>query len=88
MPLDPHVVAERGRKIYDKVRREMEAEHPGKFVVVDTRSEKLCIGDSPETAYRAARKAKLTGPFHFVRIGDRGVYRSTRPPRWRRRAAG
>jgi hypothetical protein len=88
MSLDPEAVAERGRKIYDKVRRAMEAEHQGKFVIVDTRSEKVIIGESPESAYREARKAKLTGPFHFVRVGDRGVYRSTRPPRWRRRAAG
>jgi len=88
MPFDPHIVAERGRKIYEKVRRKMEAEHRGEFVVVDTLSEKLFVGDSPEVAYRAARKAKLTGPFHFIRVGDRGVYRSTRPPRWRQRAAG
>jgi len=88
MAFDPHTVAERGRKIYDKVRRRIEAEHPGEFVVIDTDSEKLFLGDSPETAYRAAREAKVRGPFHFVRVGHRGVYRSTRPPRWRRRAAG
>src|SRR5437867_872702 len=70
------------------VRRKREAEHRGEFAVIDTRSEKLFLGDSPEAAYRAAREANLTGPFHFVRVGEPGVYRSTRPPRWRSRAAG
>ena len=87
MAFDPTVVAERGRKMYDKVRRAIEAEHPGEFVAVDVTSEKLFFGDSPEAAYRAAREARMEGPFHFVRVGQRGVYRSTRSP-WRRRAAG
>ena len=87
MTFDPTAVAERGRKIYDKFRRAIEAEHPGKFVAVDITSEKLFFGDSPEAAYREAREARMEGPFHFVRVGHRGVYCSTRPP-WRRRAAG
>ena len=87
MAFDPAVVAEQGRKIYDRFRRAIEAEHPGMFVAIDVRSEKLFFGESPEAAYRAAREARMEGPFHFVRVGHRGVYRSTRSP-WRRRAAG
>lgn len=87
MAFDPYSVAERGRKLYERFRRDLEAEHPGKFVAVDIHTEKLFVADSPESAYRAARAAEQPGPFHFVRIGSEGVYRSTRPPRWRRRKA-
>jgi FMN phosphatase YigB (HAD superfamily) len=87
MGFDTHTVAERGRKIYDKHRQRMEADHRGKVVAIDIRSEKVFVGDSPEAAYRAAVQAGMTGPFHFTRVGDRGVYRSTRSP-WPRRAAG
>jgi hypothetical protein len=87
MGFDLHAVAERGRKIYEKHRLRIEADHRDKFVAIDIPSERLFLGDSPEAAYRAAQEARMKGPFHFVRVGHRGVYRSTRSP-WRRRAAG
>jgi len=59
MRFDPHAVAEQGRKIYDR----------DEFVAIDVASERLFFGDSPETAYRAAREARIEGPFHFVRFG-------------------
>ena len=70
MAFDPAVVAEQGRKIYDRFRRAIEAEHPGMFVAIDVRSEKLFFGESPEAAYRAAREARMEGPFHlgFIRL--------------------
>ena len=86
MRFSAHAVAERGRKIYDRHRLKIEAEHTGEFVAIDLASERLFFGESPEDAYRAARKARIEGPFHFVRVGHRGVYRSTRSP-WRPRAA-
>jgi hypothetical protein len=87
MPFDPYDVSDRGRKVYERLRRRLEAEHQGKFVAIDVQTEKYFLADSPEDAFRAARKAHHEGPFHFVRIGHEGVYRSTRLSRWRRRTA-
>ena len=87
LDFDPYAIADLGRKIYDRYRRQFEAEHLGKIVVIDITSETFFLGDSPETAYRAARQANKEGPFHVVRVGEPGVYRSTRPPRWWRRPA-
>lgn len=84
LDFDPNAVADRGRKIYDRYRRKLEAEHVGKIVVIDVPSERFFLGESPENAYRAARQANKDGPFHVVRVGEPGVYRSTRPGRWRR----
>lgn len=87
VPFEPSAVAERGRKIYERHRRRLEAEHAGKFAIVDLTSEGVFLGDSPEDAYRAARADQRTGPFHVVRIGAPTVYTSTRLPAWRRRRA-
>jgi hypothetical protein len=91
MDFSPHTVAQRGRKVYDRHRRNLEAEHPDWFVAIDVATERLFLGDSLEKVYRTVQKAQeagqATGPFHFVHIGHHGVYRSTRSP-WRRRAAG
>jgi len=86
MRFSAHAVAERGLKIYDRHRHKIEAEHRDEFVAIDVASERLFFGESPEAAYRAAREARIEGPFHFIRVGHRGVYRSTRSP-WRPRAA-
>jgi hypothetical protein len=87
MNFAPHTIAERGRKIYERVRHRMEAEQRGKFVVIDLNTERNFVADSPEDAYRAARRASMTGPFHIVRVGHKEVYRTTRSV-WPRRAAG
>ena len=76
MKFNPRAVAERGREIYDRHRQKMEADHPGQFVAIDVTSERLFFGDSPEAAYRAARNARIEGPFHFVRVGLRAPQRS------------
>src|SRR4029453_17413212 len=87
MAFDSHTVAERGRKIYERYRLRLETDHRDQFVAIDTHAEKLFLGESLEAAYRAAREARMEGPFHFVHIGHRGVYSTTRSP-GRRRAAG
>lgn len=87
MAFEPHQVAQRGKKIYERVRRDFEANHPGAFVIIDLNTERVVLGDSPEAAYREARAAHLTGPFHLLRVGHAAVYRTTRP-QWRRRTAG
>jgi hypothetical protein len=91
MAFSPFYVAQQGRKIYDRRRRDLEAEKPGWFAAIDVATERMFLEESLEKLYRVIQREQVagraTGPFHFVRIGHRGVYRSTRPP-WRRRAAG
>lgn len=80
MSFDPHAVVEAGRKVYERYRDSLERRFMGKFVVIDVPSEKYFIGDSPEAAYREARKEKHRGPFHLVRVGARAAFRSRRSP--------
>ena len=87
IPFDPDVIADRGRKIYERHRSKLEAEHLGEFAVIDVGAERLFMGDSPETAYCQALEAGATGPFYVVRVGDAAVYCSTRLSGWPRSRA-
>ena len=71
-------VARTGRKVYERHRADLERQHPGKYVVIDTRTEKLYLGGSPEDAYRQATTANEAGTFHLVRVGNRAAFRSRR----------
>jgi hypothetical protein len=71
-------VARAGRKVYERHRADLERRHPGKYVLIDIRTEKLYLGESPEDAYRQAEEE--VGPFHLVRVGDRAAFRSRRLP--------
>ena len=71
-------VARAGRKVYERHRTDLERLHSGKYVLIDIRTEKLYLGDSPEDAYRKAAAAADAGPFHLVRVGDRAAFRSRR----------
>ena len=73
-------VVRTGRKVYERHRTDLERQHPGKYVVIDTRTEKLYLGGSPEDAYRQAAAANEAGPFHLVRVGNRAAFRSRRLP--------
>jgi hypothetical protein len=71
-------VARTGHKVYERHRADFERRHPGKYVVIDIRTEKLYLGGSPEDAYRRAAAANESGPFHLVRVGSRAAFRSRR----------
>ena len=66
MALEPSAIAQRGRKIYDRVRHRFESDNRGAFAIIDLNSEKILLADSPESAYREARKERefLTAPGH------------------------
>ena len=53
---------------------------PGKYVLIDIRTEKVFLAESPEAAYRQASAAQEEGPFHLVRVGERAAFRSRRLP--------
>ena len=80
MGFNPREVARVGRKVYERHRAAYERLHPGKYVLIDIRTERLFLAESPEDAYRRAAAEHEEGPFHLVRIGDRVAYRSRRVP--------
>lgn len=80
MKFNPREVARAGRKVYERHRANYERLHPGKYVLIDIRTQKLFLAESPEDAYRRAAAEHEAGPFHLVRIGDRAAYRSRRVP--------
>jgi len=73
-------IARAGRKVYERHRADLERRHPGKYVLIDIRTEKLYVGDSPEDAYRQAAAENEAGPFHLMRVGNRAAFRSRRLP--------
>ena len=80
MAFNPQEIAKAGRKVYERHRQDFERRYQGKYVLVDIRSEKVFVADSPEEAYRRAAADRLEGPFHLVRVGERAAYRSRRLP--------
>lgn len=76
IPSNPKAIAETGEKIYnEKYRAQYEADHPGKFVAINLRTETAAIGDTPEKALEEAHKSDATGIFHLIRVGSTGAFR-------------
>ena len=69
-----------GRRVYERLQSEIERRYPGKYVLIDIRTENVYIGDSPEDAYRQAMAGRGKGPYHLVRVGERAAFRSRRLP--------
>lgn len=73
---NPKAMADRGEAIYrEKYKAAYEAEHLGKFVAIDVKSEHAYMGDSPDDALELARKEAPTGLFHLIKIGSPGAFR-------------
>jgi hypothetical protein len=47
-------------------------------VLIDVRTAKVYLAESPEGAYRQAAAEGELGPFHLMRVGDRAGFRSRR----------
>jgi hypothetical protein len=80
MGFNPRDVVRAGRKVYERHRADLERRHRGKYVLIDTRTERLFLADSPEAAYQQAAAEHEQGPFHLVRVGERTAFRSRRLP--------
>ena len=78
MGFNTREVAKAGRKVYERHRTEFERLHRGKYVLIDIRTEKVFLAESPEGAYRQAAAEHEEGPFHLMRVGDRAAFRSRR----------
>ena len=51
MGFNPRDVARAGRKVYERHRADFERLHQGKYVLIDIRTEKIYLAESPEGAY-------------------------------------
>ena len=80
MGFNPRDVARVGRKIYERHRVDLERRYRGKYVLIDIRTEKFYLAESPEGAYREAAAEDAVGPFHLLRVSDRAAFRSRRLP--------
>jgi hypothetical protein len=75
-PTHIHEVAKVAERIYnDKYRTEYEISYPGKFVVIDVKSERAFVGDYSEDALQKALRECPGGIFHLFRIGADGAFR-------------
>ena len=80
MAFNVEEVARTGRKLYERHRSQLEPAYHGKYVLIDITSEKFFLGDSPQAVYRKAVEAVQKGPYHLMRVGYPGAYRSRRSP--------
>jgi hypothetical protein len=78
-PPDPRLIAKRGAEIYDRLyRSDYEKKCRGRFAAIDIESEKAYLGDFPEQALDAGKRAAPTGTFYLVRIGSRAAFKTSR----------
>src|SRR5258705_9741724 len=77
---NPVAIDKAGRRIYDRQRAAFERHHHGQYVLIDIRTERVFIGESPEAAYHQATAEQSEGPFYLVRVGQRAAFRSRRQP--------
>lgn len=63
-------IAKEAEKIYDeKYRLEYDAQHRGKYVVINIRDEEASVHEFSEQALLDAQKKDPHGVFHLMRIG-------------------
>jgi len=63
-------VAEEARKVYEsRLRKQLEQEHPGKYLCIEPRSDSYFLGDTFDEAVNAAIDAFPDRLTHTLRIG-------------------
>jgi hypothetical protein len=80
MGFNPRQIVRIGRRLYERRRAEFEGHNPGKYVLIDIRTEKIYVAETPEAAYRQATAEPGDGPYYLVRVGERAAFRSRRLP--------
>lgn len=69
-------IARQGREIYEReIRREVEGDHDGEFLVVDITSGRFLIGHSSEEAFDRAEEENPEGVFYLMRVGRKAAHR-------------
>ena len=71
---ETRVVIDQAKKIYERYREALEAEHRDQYVAIEPISGDRFVGDSLNAAVRAARSAYPTRLSHTIRIGHDAVF--------------
>lgn len=64
----------RAKKIYCKLKSQLESEHLGKFVVIDCESGDYVVDPSETVAFRKAREKRKNARLVLLRIGSDHTY--------------
>lgn len=62
-------IAEKGAKIYEKIKIKYEPQYNGKFLAIEVESEKAYLGDTSAEALELAKKEHPSKIFYVVKIG-------------------
>ncbi len=69
-------IARRGREVYEReVRREVEPEHQGRFLVLDVRSGDYEVAEEDLDASERLLERRSDALLYGLRIGERAAYR-------------
>ncbi len=66
---DTQQIATKGKAIYQRLRAELEAKCPGRFVAIDVDSSAYFVGDTLTEADAKAREKSPDRVFYVVRVG-------------------
>ncbi|MBS1515480.1 MAG: hypothetical protein JSS63_10625 [Bacteroidetes bacterium] len=67
--IDTNKIAVEGEKIYEKIKSQYEPQFNGKFLAIDTDTEKVYLGETSLQASQIARKDKKETIFYIKKIG-------------------
>ena len=74
--VDPNTLTRQGKEIYAlKYQAEFEANHKGKFVAINLRTEAATLAATAEDALLEARAADPQALFHLIRVGLAAAFR-------------
>lgn len=62
-------IAEKGSKIYEKIKVDYDPKHKGKFLAIDIESKKAYLGNTSAEALELARTSHPNKIFYVVKIG-------------------
>lgn len=69
-------IARQGREIYEReIRREVESDHDGEFLVVDITTGRFSMGQDSEEAFERAEEENPDGVFYLMRVGRKAAHR-------------
>ncbi len=69
-------IARRGREIYEwDIRREVEHEHDGEFLVVDITTGDYAVGEDDDEVFDRMETKNPDGLFYLMRVGRRAAHR-------------
>ncbi|MBA2441577.1 MAG: hypothetical protein H0V53_04120 [Rubrobacter sp.] len=69
-------IARRGREFYERdIRAEVEREHDGEFLVVDTATGDYVVGEDQDEVFDRAEAKNPEGLFYLMRVGRPAAHR-------------